>query len=86
MDLDALQVSDAVVHYIPTTTDESLLLTDQAIALAPPVVFCLHPSPVALRRPFGPNQRHGVVIATVRALKSLHTADRRGNATGFGRQ
>jgi len=37
MNVDALQVSDAVVHYVPTTSDESLLLTDQVIALDAPL-------------------------------------------------
>ncbi|HVA20108.1 MAG TPA: nucleoid-associated protein [Solirubrobacteraceae bacterium] len=33
MNVDDLQVTEAVVHYVPTTSGESLLLTDQAIAL-----------------------------------------------------
>jgi 37-kD nucleoid-associated bacterial protein len=33
MNLDTLEVTHAVVHYVPTTGDDSLLLTDQAINL-----------------------------------------------------
>jgi hypothetical protein len=33
MDIGALHVNNAVVHYVPTTSDEDLLLTDRAVVL-----------------------------------------------------